>query len=587
MMKLGLGLGITTATARSSSGEPVETPIRIVPVSSTKAFVIAPHEWGAIAYELIYQNGGSTTTPSTSVGAPFGGWRWYGTHHLLTVESNPNTPIATPHQDIGSVDSAAQGNFGFARFAGHYHGGIVINSSKMPDLTTERYVASFNFGYEATLTWEGGETATVSFDQSIEPDGSLAGSISYTSTQAFYNVLLSMVIGNNFTHFSDDGGATWQDGTATANYPVAAAPVILRQASTGYEIEIGTDQLAPSELAEGKVAMIGSATPATFDPATGQGSATKTTLANQSFVVWDELEPSAQYFMEVENTGTNELTVRTGPAATYQGTGPGWVAGTAAFTVPAGTVRSGTVTSDAGGDASLTITSNSNSSTFIVRKMARLLVPSAGLTNEVTNNGQSRLKHYVRRSSQGQPLGTLAMSRTITFRKTAPDPVPEFEPITLSFTGLSGELPPDWIKTNQNTATGTQTSVLDGTVWKLAAGATPVGNLRLAYPLPSLVKDGATVYQVEIDYTSLTNQTTMHAMINKDGIGSNSSANNLAITGGSDSYREILGGFGTGALTASFTFVIPAGTAAPHLLLDGPGASNRGVSISQIRITQV
>ena len=50
----------------------------------------------------------------------------------------------------------------------------------------------------------------------------------------------------------------------------------------------------------------------------------------------------------------------------------------------------------------------------------------------------------------------------------------------------------------------------------------------------------------------------------------------------------LLGTAGEGVIKfAWFTFVVPAGTAAPHFMFDGPGANNRGVNGSAIRISQV
>lgn len=268
--------------------------LRIVPNGSASAYIITPHAMGAIAYELTLGNGADESTPPSSIGAPFGGWRWTGTHHLAAVTDDPTAPIATMHQDIGSVDSAMQANFGASLFGGHYHGGIVLASSDMPDLTTERYVSSFSFGYAATITWPTGETADVVYTLSIGADGNLAGSMTYDSEAVFTRAFLSMMIGNAFTHYSADG-ETWTDARGAGSYPLgSAAGVIMRQGDSGYEIEVQT-------------------------------------------------------------VGQDALT---------------------------------------------------------------------GVTNEIVNNG-GRLKHYVRKTSAGGPLGAISLARTIAFRKTEPDPPPE------------------------------------------------------------------------------------------------------------------------------------------------------------------
>lgn len=268
--------------------------IRIVPNGPTSAFVISPHEnMGAIGYELILGNGADTSTPPSSVGIPFGGWRWKGTRHLLSVESDPLDPIAITHDDIGSVDSAMQANFGTNLYAGHYHGGITILSSKIPDLTIERYVPSFNFGYEALLEWPTNETVLVSYLLEILPDGNLQGHITYDSNAVFFRVFGSMVIANAFTHFSTDG-ETWTAASGQGTYPLESSrTAIMRQGSTGYEIE-------------------------------------------------------------VESSGG----------------------------------------------------------------------PETGVTNEIINNDGTRLKHYMRFTSGGNPLGSHTISRTIKFRQTEPDPPP-------------------------------------------------------------------------------------------------------------------------------------------------------------------
>lgn len=292
---LGLGLGLSLAFRPASSGPAPVGRLRIVPNGATSAFVIAPHAMGAIAYELTLGNGGDESTPPSSIGAPFGGWRWTGTRHLAAVTDDPTVPIYAVHQDIGSVDAAMQANFGASLFGGHYHGGIVIVWSGVPDLTTERYVSSFSFGYIATITWPTGETADVVYQLAIQADGNMAGSMTYDSEAVFTRAFLSMMIGNAFTHFSTDGGATWTDARGAGNYPLGSAPgVIMRQGDTGYEIEVQT-------------------------------------------------------------AGQDLLT---------------------------------------------------------------------GVTNEIVNNG-GRLKHYVRKTSAGGPLGSVSLDRTIAFRKTEPDPPPE------------------------------------------------------------------------------------------------------------------------------------------------------------------
>lgn len=292
---LGLGLGLSLASRPASPGPAPVGHLRIVPNGATSAFVIAPHDdLGAIGYGLIFGNDGSTATPPSSIGAPFGGWRWASTVHLASVESDPTDPIAVLHEDIGSVDSAMQGNFGASLYGGHYHGGITITSTDVPDMSEERYVSSFSFGYTATITWPTGETADVTYALDILPGGDLAGSILYDSEASFFRVFGSMVIASAFTHYSTDDGETWLPASAQGTYSLGSADsVIMRQGSSGYEIEVGT-----------------------------------------------------------------------------------------------------------GGS------------------------PGTGVTREIINNDGTRLKHYVRWTSAGNPLGQTGTLRTIAFRQTEPDPPP-------------------------------------------------------------------------------------------------------------------------------------------------------------------
>lgn len=214
--------------------------IRIVPNGPTNAFVMAPHAMGAIAYELIFGNGANQSTPPASIGSPFGGWRWCGTHILDHITDDPTSPLDTIHSDIGSVDSAMQANFGSNLFGGHYHGGINLTTSFVPDLTTERYINSFSFGYNGIITWPTSEQANVEYRCHILPDGNLKSSMKYTSTAVFTRAFLSMVIANNFSHYSTDG-VTWTDAIAQGTYPLGSSTgVILRQGSTGYQIEVQT-----------------------------------------------------------------------------------------------------------------------------------------------------------------------------------------------------------------------------------------------------------------------------------------------------------------------------------------------------------
>ena len=446
--------GTVELTQFSTVFEGVSRPMRVVPNGPNNAFLVVSHaELGVIAYELTYQNGGDTSTPSASIGGNFGGWRWTGTHHLADFEDDPTSPLATLHDDIGSTDSAMQGNYGTSLFGGHYHGGIVLTSSSVPDLTIARDLTSFDFGYTGTITWPTGETATVTYTLTVQSNGDLSGSISYTSTAVFTRVFLSMVIANGFTHFSIDDGETWTDAQAAATYSFAdTSEILLRQGPTGNQIKVNGD-------IRGR-------------------------------------EPSR-------------------------------------------------------------------------------------LTTEVVNNG-NRLKDYVRVTSGGAPLGTVSMTRTISFGKTAPDVVTNF-PIVDTYDG-TGAVPTGYTQTNNNG--GSSTSTQEGGFWKLRVGASPPatnGAFRFVRPLTNATQDGVKIYRLEVDYQSIQSNTGAVVFLTRDGSGSTASGNQLPFVGGATSIN-LNSPIPT---TVSMTFVLPADAPAPHLTFQGMMIAGRGVDISEVRVIEV
>lgn len=67
-----------------------------------------------------------------------------------------------------------------------------------------------------------------------------------------------------------------------------------------------------SELVtNGAVGLVGSATAATYNTTTGVGAATRVDASNQSFVQWSALGTN-WYLVDIENTGANALSVRSG-----------------------------------------------------------------------------------------------------------------------------------------------------------------------------------------------------------------------------------------------------------------------------------
>ena len=205
---------------------------------------------------------------------------------------------------------------------------------------------------------------------------------------------------------------------------------------------------------------------------------------------------------------------------------------------------------------------------------------AAGLTNSIVNNGNDRLKHYVYKSTQGAALGTLGMSRTIRFRKAEPDPTLLFVPITDTFDG-SGSTPDGYTRTHTGIGT-TTTSTLNGGAWEIHAGAAPVGANRWVRPLTGVVTDGETQYEVEIDYSTVNASTSMVVHVLKDGSGSTGSGNLLPFNGASTSLNLN----STSGATAALTFTLPQNTT-PHLCFSAADISGRGVSITEVRITQM
>lgn len=214
---------------------------RIHPAGALKSYVVADHAalGGAIAFEFQLGNGADNSTPGASIGAPFGGWRWIGTYHLLTFDSDPASPLGIIHSDIGATGPAMQINDGGSNlFGGEFHGGLQVLQSRVGDLLNARTQRGFDFGYDGLISFAGAATAAVQYDAEITPAGDLETSIAYQSTSAFFSVYLSMAIATgNYSKYSLDGGITYADCSAINTYVLTGNPdVMLRNPTTGYTI---------------------------------------------------------------------------------------------------------------------------------------------------------------------------------------------------------------------------------------------------------------------------------------------------------------------------------------------------------------
>lgn len=234
MGSIGLGLGLEQGNALSSAPSSAPTPLRIVPNGAYEAFVIAPHaELGAIAMHLIVGNGADASTPPYSIGAPFGGWRLYGYRILPGVDADPvSEATEVIYAGIGSQQYALEALPGDSGWGGVYHGGLHLDTS-VPDLSTERYVATFSIVATGTIAW-GGVTATVADMLGIDATGTIRSATTISSASDFMTVYLDMVQLANpgFTEATPAGGAPIAL-TAGDNDLAGARSIAFRNRATG------------------------------------------------------------------------------------------------------------------------------------------------------------------------------------------------------------------------------------------------------------------------------------------------------------------------------------------------------------------
>jgi len=232
--------------------------IRVHPVDSTEAFVIAPHSaLGAIALRFFKANDGDASTPSSSVGTPFGGWRLAGIRRLVNVEADPLAGyMQFVSNDIGSQQFAIRLA---ATYAGVYHGGLTHNSqifTSMADLTVAAYISAFVFYSTFTLDWGGGNTMTGNEKITLFPDGHIETATYIAGGLEFDPVYLDMTIFDNmFDRGRAVGDANWTkllsnvDGVSDIDYAFSGADAVqLRDRASGIIATVTDDSRASARF---------------------------------------------------------------------------------------------------------------------------------------------------------------------------------------------------------------------------------------------------------------------------------------------------------------------------------------------------
>jgi hypothetical protein len=240
----------------ASEPAPDESAFRVVPVSATEAFIVAPHAaLGAVAWHFVKGNNGATGQVPDSIGAPYGNWRLYGVRTLPNLSADPVSGYTEIVQaGIGSQEHAilvsqAGGNV----WGGIYHGGLQSYTQTAPTMTTAGTLAAATLSHSARIQWAGGEYGDVAGALTVNPDGSLATSCTLAMPFDTLTAYLDMtIVGAGFTRASIDGGATWLDLTAVAvgaDTQANADTVIFRNPSTGTTVTVTDDARAKSNFA--------------------------------------------------------------------------------------------------------------------------------------------------------------------------------------------------------------------------------------------------------------------------------------------------------------------------------------------------
>ena len=162
-----------------------------------------------------------------------------------------------------------------------------------------------------------------------------------------------------------DRNTLFQDSAGTT-------PVTAVEQAVGLALDKSRGLVLGSDIkSAGAVGLIGTATAATYNTATGAGTVTRVDVSNQSYVEWSGLLPAGSFYaIKIQNTGANQLYVRTAVAGTIVAT----LAAGADVTVYAYSGGTGLITLTAatsGTTASFTISSfRSISGTHLIQPSA-------------------------------------------------------------------------------------------------------------------------------------------------------------------------------------------------------------------------
>lgn len=229
--------------------------ILVVPVSASEAYVVAPHpSLGAIALRLVKGNAGSVTTPSNSIGLPFGNWRLYGVRRLAAVTDNPATNYREIiSDDVGSQQYAMAFN---SIYGGVFHGGLTFNTEGVIDLTIPQYVPSFSLAVTFTIDWGLGVTTTGTDTLTLTPSGELKSDTTILGGPILDPVYLDMTIASSaFDRAKGLVDADYTalimnaDGTTDTDYSFNTSDTMLmRNRASGTIVTVTDDSRASAEF---------------------------------------------------------------------------------------------------------------------------------------------------------------------------------------------------------------------------------------------------------------------------------------------------------------------------------------------------
>lgn len=232
------GLDLLRPAAR-----PPASAMRMVASGGDTLYVKLPTRWGtALAIRFQRNLGGAG---AFDLGSPWPVWRRTGAFEIASVTADPATPLFTYASDPGSFDYAFTESSS-AKWGGSYHGGETIlsetwraDSMAFDPTVGEKLAGRFQLTRTSTITWAAGKTMDVSYTLSIESDGSLVETASFSSTAAFSSAshVGMEILARHFDELRLASGVT--DVETIANYDLAAGDeqdVTFRSLSTGHTV---------------------------------------------------------------------------------------------------------------------------------------------------------------------------------------------------------------------------------------------------------------------------------------------------------------------------------------------------------------